>query len=354
MLAQARARAAPSRRGRSLSPSSRPCSPPRTQPARDGRRPVPSAGALYPLELYVIAAAVRRARAGRLPLPPVPLPARSARAAPVAAAARGARRPDVLDDDAAALRRRHGGLLAFAVQVRSARLPLRPARGRTRSCRTPFWPRPSSASRRLPLGGFYDRRLDALVGADGLDEASVYALVLGGGCVSQPTQALASARSCDPRRARPAGRALAAAAGGAHLSPCRSRCLASLSGLAPLPVRRASSARRCRADVGELPAVVACAEHPRGRRRRRGDRLAAGRPRRAPRAPVRSLQCSGARSGSRSRTGASGLHLVTGAVFGGVYVATGALAACVAAHSTYNLLLLWLGERASGRRSAPP
>ena len=32
----------------------------------------------------------------------------------------------------------------------------------------------------LPLGGFYDRRLDALVGADGLDEASVYALVLGG------------------------------------------------------------------------------------------------------------------------------------------------------------------------------
>ena len=32
----------------------------------------------------------------------------------------------------------------------------------------------------LPLGGFYDRRLDALVGADGLDEASVYALLLGG------------------------------------------------------------------------------------------------------------------------------------------------------------------------------
>jgi SagB-type dehydrogenase family enzyme len=34
--------------------------------------------------------------------------------------------------------------------------------------------------RALPLGGFYDRRLDALVGADGLDEASVYALLLGG------------------------------------------------------------------------------------------------------------------------------------------------------------------------------
>ena len=32
----------------------------------------------------------------------------------------------------------------------------------------------------LPVGGFYDRRLDALVGADGLDEASVYALLIGG------------------------------------------------------------------------------------------------------------------------------------------------------------------------------
>ena len=32
----------------------------------------------------------------------------------------------------------------------------------------------------LPIGGFYDRRLDALVGADGLDEASLYALLLGG------------------------------------------------------------------------------------------------------------------------------------------------------------------------------
>jgi SagB-type dehydrogenase family enzyme len=32
----------------------------------------------------------------------------------------------------------------------------------------------------LPVGGFYDRRLDRLVGADGLDEAAVYAVVLGG------------------------------------------------------------------------------------------------------------------------------------------------------------------------------
>jgi SagB-type dehydrogenase family enzyme len=32
----------------------------------------------------------------------------------------------------------------------------------------------------VPLGGWYDRRLDELVGADGLDEASVYAVAVGG------------------------------------------------------------------------------------------------------------------------------------------------------------------------------
>ncbi len=41
----------------------------------------------------------------------------------------------------------------------------------------------------------------------------------------------------------------------------------------------------------------------------------------------------------------SGLHLLTGAVFGTVYVVTGALLAAVAAHWTYNLLLLWLAVR---------
>jgi SagB-type dehydrogenase family enzyme len=32
----------------------------------------------------------------------------------------------------------------------------------------------------LPWGGFYDAQLDALVGADGVDESVVYAVVLGG------------------------------------------------------------------------------------------------------------------------------------------------------------------------------
>jgi membrane protease YdiL (CAAX protease family) len=44
------------------------------------------------------------------------------------------------------------------------------------------------------------------------------------------------------------------------------------------------------------------------------------------------------------------LHVLTGSVFGAVYLATGALAAAVSAHWVYNLLLLWLADR---RRSVP-
>jgi membrane protease YdiL (CAAX protease family) len=45
------------------------------------------------------------------------------------------------------------------------------------------------------------------------------------------------------------------------------------------------------------------------------------------------------------------LHLGTGAAFGGLYLVTGALAASIAAHSAYNVLLLALAER---RRKAVP
>jgi membrane protease YdiL (CAAX protease family) len=46
------------------------------------------------------------------------------------------------------------------------------------------------------------------------------------------------------------------------------------------------------------------------------------------------------------------LHLGTGATFAGLYLATGALAAAIAAHWAYNVLLLSLAER-SARREAP-
>jgi membrane protease YdiL (CAAX protease family) len=40
-----------------------------------------------------------------------------------------------------------------------------------------------------------------------------------------------------------------------------------------------------------------------------------------------------------------GLHLATGAAFGGLYIATGALAASIAAHWTYNMLVADLVDR---------
>jgi membrane protease YdiL (CAAX protease family) len=49
-----------------------------------------------------------------------------------------------------------------------------------------------------------------------------------------------------------------------------------------------------------------------------------------------------------------GLHLGTGTVFGCVYLATGVLAACIAAHWLYNVLLLGLSGRARAVRGVPP
>jgi membrane protease YdiL (CAAX protease family) len=47
------------------------------------------------------------------------------------------------------------------------------------------------------------------------------------------------------------------------------------------------------------------------------------------------------------------LHLGTGATFAGLYLATGALAASIAAHWVYNVLLLTLAER-NTRTGTPP
>jgi SagB-type dehydrogenase family enzyme len=142
------------------------------------RRPVPSAGALYPLELYVLAQAVGELDPGVYHynpfrhalslLWPVDRPG-----------VRGALVDPALAERAAAV------IVVTAVFWRSRikygqrgyRFALLEAGHLVQNAVLAATQLDLAA---LPFGGFYDRRLDALVGADGLDEASVHGLVLGG------------------------------------------------------------------------------------------------------------------------------------------------------------------------------
>ena len=142
------------------------------------RRPVPSGGALYPLELYLVPLAV----AGLEPCAYHydPFNHRLEQLGTVAPA----------DVEAAlvdpSLVAKASALLVVAAMfwrtrfkygLRGYRFALLEAGHAMQNAVL------SAAARRLPalpLGGFYDRRLDALVGADGLEEAAVYALLLGG------------------------------------------------------------------------------------------------------------------------------------------------------------------------------
>jgi SagB-type dehydrogenase family enzyme len=142
------------------------------------RRPVPSAGALYPLELYVLAQAVDRLEPGVYHYNPFrqglsllgPLDRRAVRAALAD--------PSVADAASAIVvvtgvfwRSR------FKYGQRGYRFALLEAGHLVQNAVLAAAQLDVAA---LPFGGFYDRRLDEIVGADGLDEASVHVLVLGG------------------------------------------------------------------------------------------------------------------------------------------------------------------------------
>lgn len=142
------------------------------------RRPVPSAGALYPLELYVLAQAVD------LLAPAVyhydPFRHRVSLLGPLdRRAVRGALADPAVADGAAAI------VVVTAVFWRSRfkygqrgyRFALLEAGHLLQNAVLVAAQLDVAA---LPFGGFYDRRLDEVVGADGLDEASVHVLVLGG------------------------------------------------------------------------------------------------------------------------------------------------------------------------------
>jgi SagB-type dehydrogenase family enzyme len=147
-------------------------------PAGGSRRPVPSGGALYPLELYVLSFAVTGLERGVYHYDPF-----RARLALLDDAGLAAAREAFVD--AALLETASAVLVATAMFWRSRckygprgyRFALLEAGHLVQNALLAATALDLPA---LPVGGFYDRRLDALVGADSLDEAALYAVVLGG------------------------------------------------------------------------------------------------------------------------------------------------------------------------------
>jgi SagB-type dehydrogenase family enzyme len=143
-----------------------------------GRRPVPSGGALYPLELYVVALAVESLDAAAYHYDP--FRHRLERIGPGVRAGVGAALVEPsLAEHATALvvvtamfwrSRFKYGLRGYRFALLEAGHAVQNTVLAATALRVPA----------LPLGGFYDRRVDDLVGADGLDEATVYAVLLGG------------------------------------------------------------------------------------------------------------------------------------------------------------------------------
>jgi SagB-type dehydrogenase family enzyme len=150
----------------------------RSRRAGESRRPVPSGGALYPLELYVVAMDVEGLEPSTLHYDPFrhrlerlgsvnPTNVREALVDPT------------LADRAATLvvitamfwrSRFKYGLRGYRFALIEAGHVVQNALLTAAGLLLPA----------LPLGGFYDRRLEELVGANGLDEAAVYAFLLGG------------------------------------------------------------------------------------------------------------------------------------------------------------------------------
>jgi SagB-type dehydrogenase family enzyme len=141
------------------------------------RRPVPSAGALYPLELYVLALRVETVEPAVLHYDPFRHRLEALAALEPAEVGAAVLDPAVADSAAALLvvtamfwrSRFKYGTRGYRFALLEAGHAVQNAVLAAAALRVPA----------LPVGGFYDRKLDALVGADGLDEASVYALVVG-------------------------------------------------------------------------------------------------------------------------------------------------------------------------------
>ena len=282
-------------------------------------RPVPSAGALYPLELYVArrspstgssGASTTTTRSGTGSHGSAPLAWRDAAGGPRRRRACSTTRRRCSSSPPSS-----GGRASSTGCAATASRCSRPAT----SSRTPCSPRRSSACRRFRSAGFYDRRLDALVGADGLDEAT-------------RLRARARRRAHEPARAAlgaargSATAALAVAARRALAAARRRRALLGRSRRSRLGVarRRRCSTSRSRGGGRRCRAAASARSPSRPRassrlaRGRRGDHLAAGRARRAAPLGIAAPRSPAARSRfALAHRARPGLQLATGAAFGG-------------------------------------
>jgi len=143
-----------------------------------GRRPVPSGGALYPLELYAVALDVDAVEPVVHHYSPYRHRLAWLRTVDREAVAAALVDPELAENAAALLvvtamfwrSRFKYGLRAYRFALLEAGHLMQNALLAAAALGVPA----------RPLGGYYDRLLDGLVGADSLDEASVYALLLGG------------------------------------------------------------------------------------------------------------------------------------------------------------------------------
>jgi SagB-type dehydrogenase family enzyme len=145
----------------------------------DERRTVPSAGALYPLELFVLVQRVVDVPCGAYRLttdePALELVRRESVASALAEATP---LPELVTSAAAVIF--FAGTFwrsRFKYGLRGYRFTLLEA---GHAAQNVVLAAAAVGASALPLGGFYDARIDALLGLDGVDESVLYGIVLGG------------------------------------------------------------------------------------------------------------------------------------------------------------------------------
>jgi SagB-type dehydrogenase family enzyme len=142
------------------------------------RRPAPSGGALYPLELYAVALQVEHVERGVHHYNPYRHRLERLRSVARADVGEALVEPELAAQAAALIvvtamfwrSRFKYGLRGYRFALLEAGHAMQNALLAATALRV----------HALPVGGFYDRLLDGLVGADSLDEASIYAVLLGG------------------------------------------------------------------------------------------------------------------------------------------------------------------------------